>query len=202
MWWRLTNIPLELVYFFNLIFSAWDVQTFLLFLIQFSLPHKNKEIHNSSTSSLPLFCDLDVPFIFPRHRSYRLPVHYSFIKKCQRTARQRLDTHPATNARNTKTNVYSSLLGNSRRANGLTRYLSRDLFPMLSAPCPVLSNRIVMTFTIMCFLWSPCRRFIGDSEGRLQSQMRSRESRGFCSWQFMDENGSALSELRRLTEYN
>jgi hypothetical protein len=38
---------------------------------------------------------------------------------CQRTARQRLDKHPAIHARNNRTNVYSSLLGNSQRANEL-----------------------------------------------------------------------------------
>jgi hypothetical protein len=43
------------------------------------------------------------------------------IVTCQRTARQRLDIHPAICARNNGTNVYSSLLENSQRANGLAR---------------------------------------------------------------------------------
>jgi hypothetical protein len=33
-------------------------------------------------------------------------------------------------SRNNRTNVYSSLLGNKQRANGLAKYLSRDLFSM------------------------------------------------------------------------
>jgi hypothetical protein len=40
---------------------------------------------------------------------------------CQCIARQRLDKHPAIRARNNKTNVYSSLLDNSQRANGVAR---------------------------------------------------------------------------------
>jgi hypothetical protein len=40
----------------------------------------------------------------------------------QRIARQRLDNHPAIRARNNKTNIYSSLQGNSQRAKGLARY--------------------------------------------------------------------------------
>jgi hypothetical protein len=40
---------------------------------------------------------------------------------CQRIARQRLDKRPAIRARNSRTNVYSWLLANSQRANGLTR---------------------------------------------------------------------------------
>jgi hypothetical protein len=42
-----------------------------------------------------------------------------YIVICQRIARQRLDKHPAIRARNTRTNVYSSLLGKSQRANEL-----------------------------------------------------------------------------------
>jgi hypothetical protein len=47
---------------------------------------------------------------------------------CQRIARQRLDKHPAIRARNNSTNVYSSLLDNSQRGNGLATELQRDLF--------------------------------------------------------------------------
>jgi hypothetical protein len=43
------------------------------------------------------------------------------IVTCQGIARQRLDKHPAIRARNNRTNVYSSLLGNSQRTNGLAR---------------------------------------------------------------------------------
>jgi hypothetical protein len=57
------------------------------------------------------------------------------IVTCQRMARQRLDKHPAKRARNDRTNVYTSLLGNSQVANGLARYLSRDLFSVWSALC-------------------------------------------------------------------
>jgi hypothetical protein len=62
--------------------------------------------------------------------------------------RQRPNKHPAIRARNNRTNVYSSLIGNNQRANGLARYLSRDLFLIWSAPCPVLSNITVNTSTI------------------------------------------------------
>jgi hypothetical protein len=43
------------------------------------------------------------------------------IVTCQRITRQRLDKHSAIRARNNRTNVYSSLLGNSQRVNGLAR---------------------------------------------------------------------------------
>jgi hypothetical protein len=66
------------------------------------------------------------------------------VVTCQRIARQRLDKHPAIRALNNRTNVYSSLLGNSQRANGLARYLSCDLFSV-SALCAVLSNKTVNT---------------------------------------------------------
>jgi hypothetical protein len=71
------------------------------------------------------------------------------IVTCQRIARQRLDKHPAIHVCNNRTNVYSSLLGNNQRANGPVRYISRDLFSVWSAPCPVLSNRTVNTSTII-----------------------------------------------------
>jgi hypothetical protein len=64
------------------------------------------------------------------------------IVTCQRIARQRLDKRPAIRARNEKTNVYSSLLGKSQRANGLARYLSRDLFSVWSA---LRNNRTVFS---------------------------------------------------------
>jgi hypothetical protein len=40
---------------------------------------------------------------------------------CQRIARQRLDKHPSIQVPNNRTNIYSSLLGNSQRANGQAR---------------------------------------------------------------------------------
>jgi hypothetical protein len=40
---------------------------------------------------------------------------------CQRIARQRLDKHPAIHTCSNRMNVYSSLLGNSQRTNGLAR---------------------------------------------------------------------------------
>jgi hypothetical protein len=52
-------------------------------------------------------------------------------------------------SRNNRTNVYSSLLGNNQRANGLARELSRDLFSMRPAPCSVPNNRTVKMFTII-----------------------------------------------------
>jgi hypothetical protein len=48
--------------------------------------------------------------------------HGKYIVTCQRIAKQRLDKHPAIRARNNSTNVYSSLLGNNQRANGLARW--------------------------------------------------------------------------------
>jgi hypothetical protein len=47
---------------------------------------------------------------------------------CQRIARQRLDKHPAIRARKNWTNVYSSFLGNSQRANELAGQKSSDVF--------------------------------------------------------------------------
>jgi hypothetical protein len=52
---------------------------------------------------------------------------------CQRFARQRLDKYPAISARNNRTNVYSTLLGKSQRANGLARWISCVLFSVWSA---------------------------------------------------------------------
>jgi hypothetical protein len=69
------------------------------------------------------------------------PLSFLLLVTCQRIARQRLDKYPAIRARN-RTNVYSSLLGNSQRANGLTRYLSRDLFSVWSA---LRNNRTVFS---------------------------------------------------------
>jgi hypothetical protein len=43
------------------------------------------------------------------------------IVTCQRIARQRLDEYSAIRVRNNRTNVYSSLLGNSQHGNGLAR---------------------------------------------------------------------------------
>jgi hypothetical protein len=63
-------------------------------------------------------------------------------------ARQRLDKHPMTNARNNSTNVCSSLLGNSQLANELTRWVSRNLFSVW----PALSNNSTV-FSVR----GPCR---------------------------------------------
>jgi hypothetical protein len=67
---------------------------------------------------------------------------------CQRTARQRLDKHHAIRTRNNRTNFYSSLVGNSQRANGQARWLSRDLFSVWSA---LRNNRTVFSVR------GPCR---------------------------------------------
>jgi hypothetical protein len=83
--------------------------------------------------------------------------------------RQILGKQSVPRSRNNRMNVYSSLLGNSQGAKGLARQLSRDLFSVWSAPCPVLTNRTANTSTISVFYEGPCRRFIGNSEGRLQS---------------------------------
>jgi hypothetical protein len=47
---------------------------------------------------------------------------------------------------NNRTDVYSMLLGNSQRANGLERWLSRDWLSMESVPRPLLCNHSVNTF--------------------------------------------------------
>jgi hypothetical protein len=60
----------------------------------------------------------------------------------QYIARQRLDKHSAILALNKRTNVYSSLLGSSHGADGLARWLSRDLFPVWSA---LRNNRTVLS---------------------------------------------------------
>jgi hypothetical protein len=99
------------------------------------------------------------------------------VKKFPR--RQILGKQSVARSRNNKTNAYSSLLGNNQRANGLAGYLSRDLFWVWSAPCPVLRNKSVNTFTIIgVFYRGPCRRFIEDSPG------------WFSSWKYKDENGA------------
>jgi hypothetical protein len=61
---------------------------------------------------------------------------------CQRIARQRLNKHPDIRAHNTRTNVYSSLLGNSQHADELTRKLLRDFFSVWSA---LSNNRTVFS---------------------------------------------------------
>jgi hypothetical protein len=68
------------------------------------------------------------------HTPKPLPLAGEGIVTCQRIARQQLDKHPAIRARNNRTNVYSSLLGSSQCANGLARWLSRDLFSV-RGPC-------------------------------------------------------------------
>jgi hypothetical protein len=101
---------------------------------------------------------LCIPFILMYNLclAYLTLLHYVIIMLLsinavtyQHIARQRIDKHPEIRARNNRTNVYSSLLGNNQRANGLVKYLSRDLLSMCSAPCPVLSNRTVNTSKII-----------------------------------------------------
>jgi hypothetical protein len=62
---------------------------------------------------------------FPTERSIIPPltseIDLNNIVTCQRIARQRLKKHPALRARNNRTNVCTSLLGNSQRANELER---------------------------------------------------------------------------------
>jgi hypothetical protein len=62
-----------------------------------------------------------------------------------------------------RTNVYSSFLGNNQRANGLARQLSHNLFSMWSAPCAMLSNRTVKTSKIIGVFYGI------RAEGRFQS---------------------------------
>jgi hypothetical protein len=67
-------------------------------------------------------------------------------------------------ARNNRTNFYSSLLGNSQRANGLARYLSRDLFSVWSAQ---RKNRAVFSVR------GPCREDMRDTgRGMVMSPRR------------------------------
>jgi hypothetical protein len=72
---------------------------------------------------------------------------------CQRITRQRLDKHPAIRTLNNGMNVYSSLLGNSQRANGMARQQSRDVFSV-----GAVSSRVEL-----CLLWGLCRRIIRGS---------------------------------------
>jgi hypothetical protein len=67
---------------------------------------------------------------------------------CQRIVRQRLDKHPAIRASNNRTNVYSSLLDNSQRANELAGLSSRDLWFL----CDLRHATVEL-----CFLRCPCR---------------------------------------------
>jgi hypothetical protein len=69
-------------------------------------------------------------------------VNINNIGAWQLIARQQLDKHTATRASHNRTIVYSSLLSNSGRANGLARWLSRDLFFVWSA---LRNNRIVFS---------------------------------------------------------
>jgi hypothetical protein len=57
----------------------------------------------------------------------------------QRIATQRLDKHPAIHARNYRTNVYSSLLCNSQRVNGLG-FFFLFVLPLLAIRITYLSQ--------------------------------------------------------------
>jgi hypothetical protein len=59
--------------------------------------------------------------MLPLRTKNPVPNSQFHIATCQRIARQRLNKHPAIRARNNRMNVYSSLLGNSQRANGVAR---------------------------------------------------------------------------------
>jgi hypothetical protein len=61
------------------------------------------------------------PIIRNVTRNFRRPYHTTLVNIAtfQSIARHWLDKHPAIHARNNRTNVYCSLLGNSQRANGL-----------------------------------------------------------------------------------
>jgi hypothetical protein len=108
----------------------------------------------------------------------------------QRTARQRLDKYPA-HARNNRTNVYSSLLGNSQRANELAWYLSRDSFSVWSAfatielcfLCVVRAEGIwENTGMGIDFTWVPVWRYMCYSYSNLESVRTN------CSYDYWRSN--------------
>jgi hypothetical protein len=78
---------------------------------------------------------------------------------CQCIARQRLDKHPAIRARNNRANVYSSLLGNSQRANGLA-----DCYHVT---CFLRGLRYA---TKNCFLCCPCRGYNTSPLAAMESE--------------------------------
>jgi hypothetical protein len=71
---------------------------------------------------------------------------------------------------------------------------------MWSVSCPVLSNRTVNTSIIICFLWSPCQRCIGDCEGLLQSVIaeKPRVKDTKPSWKRVLEGSAAESTRARM----
>jgi hypothetical protein len=108
--------------------------------------------------------------VFSHFLSFTLLPHDLFFSSssnhtvtCQHTARQRLHKHPTIRARNSRTNVYSSLLGNSQRASELAGLRSRDLCFL----CDLrhVNSRTVFSALSACswfrvFSWVP--RFLGD----------------------------------------
>jgi hypothetical protein len=88
------------------------------------------------------------------------------IVTCQCIAEQQLDKHPAIDARNNRTNVYSSLLSNSQRANGLVRQLSHDLFSMWSA---LHNNRTVFSALFVPWLYNTSPPAAKESPGGFSS---------------------------------
>jgi hypothetical protein len=93
----------------------------------------------------------------------------------QSITRQWLDKHLAIPVRKNRTNVYSSLLGNSQRANGLARYLSRDLFSVWSA---LRDNKAVFSALSVPRLYNTSPPAAKEIPG------------GLNSWEYNDKNGA------------
>jgi hypothetical protein len=106
--------------------------------------------------------------------------------------RQILGKQSVARPRNNRTNAYSSFLRNNQRANGLARYLLRDLFSVWSAPCPVLSNRIVNTSTIIGVFYD-VRAESWEAISQGHEAVTEKSLGEFSSWEYKDENGTCPS---------
>jgi hypothetical protein len=102
------------------------------------------------------------------------------IMTCHLIARQRPDKHSAICARNNRTNVYSSFLGKSQCANGLERWLSRDLFSVWSA---LRNSSTVFSALSVPRLYNTSPLAAKESPG------------GFISWEYKDENGEWIVKI-------
>jgi hypothetical protein len=109
--------------------------------------------------------------------TFKPPLH---ILTCQCIANQRLDKRLAIRARNNRTNVVAgceaavSAPMDWRDSNHVT------LFPMWSAPCQVLGNRTVNTFTIVgvFYAWSVPKVYRGQQRSFASSRSSGTMSQG------------------------
>jgi hypothetical protein len=128
---------------------------------------------------------------------------------CQRIARERIDKHLAIRARNNRKKCFKQQ--SARQWSGqisITWLVFSVVRPM---PSPKQQN-CKHVYNNRCVL-GPCRRFIGDSEGRLQSVTAKKPwvKEMKPSWKRVQESSAVestrtriervLSELWRLIEY-